>query len=81
MTKAERKAAREADVKALDAITADTIQWAEQLGGTERELGISMCANGETLADKLGHGFDTDVIEAWEAKVTAQFRAAKVKAA
>jgi len=75
MTKAQRKAEREADVKALDEVTAETIRWAKELGGTQRDLGISLSANGETLANKLGHGFDEDVLEAWEAKVKVAFKA------
>ncbi len=75
MTKAERKAEREADAAALDEITAETIRWAKELGGSARDLGISLDANGEAVASRLGHGFDRDVLEAWEAKVKVAFKA------
>ena len=75
-----RNAEREADRKALDGIIEETVEWALQLradgGCISDPIELSMNAGGESLANRLGHGFDRDVIDAWEEKCRAAYRKA-----
>ena len=78
MTTEKRKAERAADRIALDGIVQETVEWALQLrkdgGCTGDPIGIAMDAHGEGLADKLGHGFDRDLLDEWETKCRAAYR-------
>ena len=77
MTKAQRVAGGETDRKALDGIVTETVAWAVQFtkdgGCTGDPIGIAMDAHGEGLADKLGHGFDRDLLDVWEGKCRAAY--------
>ena len=77
--KKNKKAEREADRAALEGIVNQTVDYALSLRESGRDefisqnINIAMDAEGEGLADRLGHGFERADIDGWETVCRAAY--------